>query len=170
VLPLSSYRPTTYQHSQMELLRIPFRKAYNGPKILYEDRKARFGRQRFVVEGGETTRGLVGPRLFPGIPPLPGFSNYRVRYRDGRKLRLNTILIKTSRNDHLTVIACRGVRPQVETAQTARSPGVTHVTTASQQQQQLSTQRHSRITTFSPNPPSSDQPPPPRGRFFLLRI
>jgi len=34
------------------MFRIPFSKAYDGPKIPYEDRKARFGRQRFAVEGG----------------------------------------------------------------------------------------------------------------------
>jgi hypothetical protein len=53
-LPLSSCRPTTYQHSQMESLRIPFRKAYDGPKI-YEDRKARFGRQRLWGPSGART-------------------------------------------------------------------------------------------------------------------
>jgi len=52
--PLS---PSTNRlHSQMALLRIPFRKAYDGPKILYKDRKARFGRHRFVVEGGVAQR------------------------------------------------------------------------------------------------------------------
>jgi hypothetical protein len=41
----------SYQHSQMTLFQIPFINAYNAPKIPYEDRKARFGRQRFSAEG-----------------------------------------------------------------------------------------------------------------------
>jgi len=40
----------------MALLRIPFGKVYDGLQIPYEDRKARFGRRRFVVEGGVAQR------------------------------------------------------------------------------------------------------------------
>ena len=41
----------------MELFRNPFRKPYHDvPKIPYEDRKARFGRQRFSVKGGVEQR------------------------------------------------------------------------------------------------------------------
>jgi hypothetical protein len=50
------FRDQQTTESPMALLRIPFGKALNESKIPYEDRKARFGRQRFVVEGGAAQR------------------------------------------------------------------------------------------------------------------
>ena len=46
----------SYQHSQMTLFRIPFINAYDALKIPYEDRKAHFGRQHFLAEGGVAQR------------------------------------------------------------------------------------------------------------------
>ncbi len=70
--PSSRHRDTVlsrlkFQHSEMLLFRVPFLGKPNDRPTQYEDRKARFGRHRFMVETAGTVRCVY---FFAYCPPL----------------------------------------------------------------------------------------------------